>query len=105
MPGTSEYVNNYKYSPYPFLAQLVATKIITANQRRVYLLIQNKSASSIFVNYGTVPTAFNAFEIVAGGSQEFIGGQHGPFCPADDVYVLGGGADLECMASEGSYIP
>jgi hypothetical protein len=97
------FVNRYKYAPYPFLAQLAAQKIITANNRRVYLLIQNKSTGSMFVNFGTIASAFNSFTLVAGASIEFIGGEKGgAFCPADDVYVLGTVANQSGMASEGS---
>jgi hypothetical protein len=103
--NTTGYVNPYKYAPYPFLAQLAPQKIITANMRRVYLLIQNKSAGNVFVNFGTTPSAFNSFTLVPGASIEFVGGATGgAFCPSDDVYALGAAANLSCMASEGTII-
>lgn len=47
-------------------------KILPRNKNRTYLLIQNRSASTIFLSFGTGidDQNFNCLEIVAGGNYE-----------------------------------
>jgi len=107
MPGQGVWMNPYKFVTYPLNATNTgALKIVTANQRRTYLLLQNKSAGAVFVNFGTNPTPVNSFTVAAGGSLEFIGGADGgAFCPLEDVYVLGTAAVQVVVAGEGYRLP
>jgi len=110
IPGNfpGQYLNRNKFATYPFTAELAAAKIVTANIRRVYLLVQNNSATEMFVNFGSNPTLTNAFIIPGGGSQEFIGantGEGGGFCPWDDVYILGDVGGQAGIAGEGTFPP
>lgn len=103
MPGTSAWLNPYKFVTYPLLASSAgALKIVTANLRRAYLLVQNKDVAEIYINFGTNPTIANSFTIAGGGAQEFVGGSDGgAFCPQEDVYVLGSTAAQIVVAGEG----
>lgn len=103
MPSAAPWMNPYKFVTYPLAATSAgAQKIVTANLRRTYLLIQNKDAAEVYANFGTNPTVDNSFTISGGGSLEFIGGSDGgAFCPVEDVYILGSAVDQIVVAGEG----
>ena len=104
-PGSgalSDWTNRYKFTLFPIRAEIVASRELPANPLRCYLIVQNKSAGVIFVNFGQNPTEFASIEIAAGGNYIFEGGgQGGAFCPPDDVYILGSAAALDGAIGEG----
>lgn len=120
-PGTSPIVgpdprlpipvpaNNYKSAMYPFISQVVSTKVVPANPYRAFLLIQNNDGggNSIFVNFGADASLTNALQIIDGGNIVFEGGaKGGVFCPLEDVYIIGAVAGSACVVMEGlSYTP
>jgi len=102
----SEWINRYTLSLFPFAVGVTAIRVIPANPLRCYLLVQNKSAGDIFINFGQSPTAFTGIRIDSGGSYSFEGGGvGGGFSPVDDIYVLGSAAGLEGVAAEGLWQP
>jgi len=104
-----DYVNPYTSAQFSFNASLVATRVVTANMRRTYLLIQNLEAAGgnpIYVGVGVEPSIGNGFVIAPdGGYIEFIGGADGGgFCPRSDIYVVSIGAAIGVVL-EGGMIP
>lgn len=100
--------NHYKTVPYAYVSAAAGegVRIMTANSRRSYLLIQNRSGGPIYIGYGYVPTILNGIEITSGGNQEFAGGApSGAFCPAEDVFILSSAAAQVVIAIEGYYMP
>jgi hypothetical protein len=120
-PGTSPLVgpdptipapvpsNNYKSAMYPFISQLVSTKVVPANPYRAFLIVQNNdvAANFIFVNFGADASLTNALRIAGGGNLVFEGGgKGGSFCPPEDMYIIGLVAGSPCVVMEGlSYTP
>ena len=108
-PGThyvTDFVNRYSLTLFPFTIGLTALRILPANNLRTYLIIQNKSAGNIFVNFGQNPTLFASVRIDAGGNYIFEGGANGGgFSPHNDVYILGGAAGLDGVVGEGLWQP
>lgn len=102
MGYVADWTNRYTQTLFPFQIGLSAQRILPANPMRTYLIIQNKSAGVIFVNFGQNPTPTSSITIIAGGNYELIGGAAGgSFVPPDDVYVLGDALALNCIISEG----
>lgn len=104
-----DYINPYTAAQYSFNAGLVATRIVAANMRRTYLLLQNLEAAGgnpIYVGVGVEPTIANGFLIAPdGGFIEFIGGAGGGgYCPRSDIYVISTGPAIG-VALEGGMIP
>ena len=98
----SDWVNRYTQSNFPFSIGTASERAIPANPLRTYLLIQNKSANILFVNFGQNATTFNGIRIIAGGNYELIGGATGgAFCNGDDVYILADVAASEGVLTEG----
>ena len=108
-PGSmfvTDWVNRNTFSLFPFTIGVTAQRILPANPLRTYLIVQNKSGGTIFINFGQNPTQFASIEIAAGGNAEFIGGATGgAFSPQDDVYILGSAAGLDGVAGEGLWTP
>lgn len=108
-PGSmfvTDWVNRNTFSLFPFTIGVAANRILPANPLRTYLIVQNKSGGTIFINFGQNPTAFASIEIFAGGNYELIGGATGgAFSPQDDVFVLGSAAGLDGVAGEGLWTP
>ena len=108
-PGSgavTDWINRYTLSLFPFTVGTTALRIVPANELRTYLIIQNKSAGTIFVNFGQNPTQFASIQIEAGGNYIFEGGAFGgEFIPVDDVYVLGSAAGLDGVVGEGLILP
>lgn len=108
-PGSmfvTDWVNRNTLSLFPFAIGTSAERILPANPLRTYLIIQNKSGGTIFLNFGQNPTQFASIQIDAGGNAEFIGGATGgAFSPQDDVYILGSAAGLDGVAGEGLWTP
>lgn len=100
--GPAPWRNRYTQSNTPFIAGTTSTRVLPANSRRAYLIIQNKSVDVMYVNFGQLADIYNGIQISAGGAYEWIGGgEGGSFVPGDDIYILGGSADLPGVASEG----
>ncbi len=98
----SDWTNRQTLSLFPFTIGLTAARVLPANPLRCYLIIQNKSAGIIFVNFGQNPTEFASIEIAAGGNYEQVGGAiGGAFVSPDDVYILGSAAALDGSIGEG----
>ena len=60
-PGTAfvtDYVNRNTLSLFPFTIGIAAARILPSNPLRTYLIIQNKSGGTIFINFGQNPTQF-----------------------------------------------
>lgn len=108
-PGSmfvTDWVNRNTLSIFPFTIGTTARRILPANPLRTYLIVQNKSGGTIFVNFGQNPTQFTSIQIPAGGNYEFQGGATGgAFSPQDDVYVAGSVAGLDGVAGEGLWTP
>lgn len=108
-PGSrfvTDWINRNTLSLFPFTIGTTADRVLPANPLRTYLIVQNKSGGTIFINFGQNPTAFASIEIPAGGNAEFIGGATGgAFSPQDDIYVLGSAAALAGVAGEGLWTP
>jgi len=104
-PGTqfvSDWINRNRLSLFPFTVGITAQQGVPANELRTYLLIQNKSGGTIFVNFGQNPTQFASIQIPAGGNYEFTGGATGgAFSPQDTVNILGSAAGLDGVIAEG----
>lgn len=97
-----EWENLYTASSFPFIVGNVSQQIIPANPRRSYLLIQNKSAATMFINFGSGASAFIGFRLLVGESLPFTGGERGgSFCPADSIHVIGAAANQEGVIIEG----
>jgi hypothetical protein len=98
----ADWVNRYTLSLFPFTAGLTALRILPANPMRTYLLIQNTSASNMFVNFGQNATPIAGIRIIPGGNYEQLGGAPaGAFIAPDDVYILGAAASLSGVIAEG----
>lgn len=108
-PGThyvSDWINRNTLSLFPFTTDIVAQLVLPANELRTYLIIQNKSGGTLFVNFGQNPTQFASIQIPAGGNYELSGGATGgAFSPSDTVNVLGSIAGLDGVAGEGLWTP
>jgi hypothetical protein len=108
-PGTAfvtDWVNRNTLSLFPFTIGVTARRILPANPLRTYLVVQNKSGGTIFINFGQNPTAFASVSIPAGGNIIFEGGATGgAFSPQDDIYLLGSVAGLDGVAGEGLWTP
>lgn len=108
-PGTflaTDWINRNTLSLFPFTIGLTAERILPSNPLRTYLIVQNKSASNIFINFGQNPTAFASIIIFPSGNYELIGGATGgAFSPQDDIYILGAAAGLNGVAGEGLWTP
>lgn len=104
-PGTqfvSDWINRNRLSLFPFTVGIVAQQGVPANELRTYLIIQNKSGGTIFVNFGQNPTQFASIQIPAGGNMEFTGGATGgAFSPQDTVNILGSAPGLDGVIGEG----
>ncbi len=101
-----DWYNQFTQSNFPFTTDGNSQRILPANPLRTYLLIQNKSADFIYVNFGQNATVYNGIRVAAGGYYELIGGagNGAPHVPGDDVFILGAVAGLDGVASEGVYI-
>ena len=108
-PGSmfvTDWINRNTLSLFPFTIGIAARRILPANPLRTYLIVQNKSGGTIFINFGQNPTQFASIQIDAGGNYVFEGGATGgAFSPQDDVYVLGSAAGLDGVAGEGLWTP
>ena len=104
-PGThfvSDWINRNRLSLFPFTVGIAAQQGVPANELRTYLIIQNKSGGTIFVNFGQNPTQFASIQIPAGGNFEFLGGATGgAFSPQDTVNILGSAPGLDGVIGEG----
>lgn len=102
----TDWLNRNTLSLFPFSIGTTALRILPANPLRTYLIVQNKSAANIFINFGQNPTAFSSIIIFPSGNYELIGGATGgAFSPQDDVYILGAAASLDGVAGEGLWTP
>lgn len=110
-PGGAQYgdwLNPYTALSYAFIIGDGETiKVLPANRRRTYLLIQNKNTAAImFFDFGKNAST-NSPEINGKGNYEAIGGSGAgtAFCPRDDVYVRGSIANHTGVIIEGIYQP
>lgn len=100
--ASEPWVNRSTQANTPFIVGTVGIRVLPANPRRTYLLIQNKSADVMYLNFGQQADLYNGIQISAGGAYELIGGATGgSHCPFDDVFVLGGSSDLAGVVTEG----
>lgn len=77
-----------------FVTQAVSRKLLPANPRRTYLLIQNNSAGIMYINFGAKGDAFSGVQIAANGYYE-------PYRPPKgDISVLGSAANLNGVVVE-----
>jgi len=97
-----DWQNLYTVSNFPFVVGATSTQIIPANPRRTYLAIQNKSAGTMFVNFGTGANTFSGLTLLTGDLYKFEGGERGGSCsPGDSVHVIGNAAGLQGVLLEG----
>jgi hypothetical protein len=108
-PGSmfvTDWINRNTMSLFPFTIGTTARRILPANPLRTYLIVQNKSGGTIFINFGQNPTQFASIQITASGNYELIGGATGgAFSPQDDIFILGSVAGLDGVAGEGLWTP
>lgn len=98
----ADWVNRYTLSLFPFSAGLTSVRVLPANPMRTYLIIQNTSASNMFVNFGQNATLIAGLRIIPGGNYEQLGGAPaGSFITPDDIYILGAAAGLSGVIAEG----
>ena len=98
----ADWVNRHTASLFPFTAGLTSFRVLPANPLRAYLLVQNLSASNMFLNFGQNATTTAGIRIIAGGNYEQIGGAPaGAFCSPQDIYILGAAAALPGIVVEG----
>ena len=73
-------------------------KALPFNIRRKYILIQNKSAASVFFSFSVVPDPgfFNAHEITSGGSYETE-----TYCLTSDLFIVAAINGLTIVLTEG----
>lgn len=120
-PGTSPLVgapsqpyatSPFKSAQYAFVASTASQKVIPANPFRAFLLIQNNdgNANAIYVGFGGDATTTAGIKIIDGGNLSFGGGSMSknmgsqPYCPTEDVYILGV-ASSACVVMEGIALP
>lgn len=78
-----------------FVAQLKSKQAVIGNSLRNYLLIQNNSASTIYVAFGNTATVFNGVKITAGGYYE-------PYkTPTNSINIIAAVADSNVVIVEG----
>lgn len=108
-PGSryvSDWINRNRMSLFPFTVGTEPQLVLPANELRTYLIIQNKSGGTMFVNFGQNPSQFASIQIPAGGNYEFSGGATGgAFSPQDTINVVGSAANLDGVAGEGLWTP
>ena len=98
----ADWVNRYTLSLFPFTAGITSVRILPANPMRTYLIVQNTSASNMFINFGQNATLIAGLRIVPGGNYEQLGGAPaGSFITPDDIYILGAAAGLSGVVAEG----
>ena len=79
----------------PFIVGTTSLQVLQANRSRNYLLIQNKSASNMWVVFNNAATSFAGVLVEAGGNYE-------PYvAPYSGVYIIGAAAALEGVCIEG----
>lgn len=83
----------FAYSNLPFTAQPSQVAAISANQNRVYLLIQNQGAINVFVSFGAPQ---GATIIAPNGSYEL-----NQYCPNNAVYIFTSTGTCNCVVVEG----
>lgn len=102
----NDWLNPYTQSNFPFIVGTASIQILPANPLRCYLLIQNKSAGNMYVNFGQNANTFNGIQIITIGNYELIGGARGgAFCPSDGIYIIGDAASLSGVVTEGVIMP
>lgn len=98
----ADWVNRYTLTLFPFTIGTTAVRVLPANPMRCYLVVQNKSGGTVFVNFGQNPTVDSSIDIPAGGNYIFEGGAAGgAFSTPDDVYLLGSATALKTVLGEG----
>lgn len=76
----------------------VSQQVMAANESRTYLVIQNISDTTMFVNFGAAATADdNSLRVLSGGSITFNGG----WVPSDAVNVICSSSGKKWVAKEG----
>lgn len=87
--NTINFLNN------PFIAGTTSIQVLQANLSRIYLLIQNNSAGTMYLVFNNSANRFNGVQIPAGGNYE-------PYiAPYSGIYILGSVANLAGVAIEG----
>ena len=63
-PGSmfvTDWINRNTLSLFPFTIGIAARRILPANPLRTYLIVQNKSGGTIFINFGQNPSGSARF--------------------------------------------
>lgn len=95
--GAKRYINNTNHMNVPFRtgAASVSVQILQANRSRNYLMVQNKSASNMWLVFNNSATVFAGVLVEAGGFYE-------PYkAPWSSVHVISTAANLDGVAVEG----
>ena len=92
--------NTTKFVPTVHNIPKESKKVLSANNKRNYLYIENKSASAIFVCFSAKVNAnkSNGLRLDAGGFYETS-----TVCPANDINVSSVNGDQEILIIEGNY--
>lgn len=82
------------------IAEITATttsvKVINANARRKYLMIQNKGPEAIYVKFETVHTGLEGIKILSGGNYEPL------YAPNNSIWIKTGASTSSVVIYEGS---
>lgn len=94
--NVARYRNDTEFINFGFIIGTDSQQILQSNASRNYLLIQNKSASSIYLVFGGAASTFSGILIEAGGYYE-------PYIPPrTSVNIIGAAANLTIIAVEGT---
>jgi len=92
--------NTTKFVPTVHNVPTESKKVLSANNKRNYLYIENKSASSIFVCFSVKVNAnkSNGLTLTPGSFYETS-----TVCPSNDINIAGATGDQEILIIEGNY--
>lgn len=92
-----EYVTSRgRFSAIPITVTTTSTQFVDYDEKRIYLMIQNRGANDIFVNFGNQSTT-SFVSIPPGGNYEFY------IIPIDDIHLVAA-ADTAAVIVKGTQI-
>lgn len=89
-------VTQARFSAVSILATIVSNEYLAGNDKRIYLLIQNKGSVSIYVNFGA-PASANYLELQAGVTYEPL------VVPTNSVNIIAASGAQSVVIIEGLY--
>lgn len=93
--GKVPWRNTTNFLNLPFIVGTTSLQVLQANLSRVYLLIQNNSAGTMYVVFNNNANIVAGIQIPAGGNYE-------PYiAPYSGIYIIGSAVTLAGVAVEG----